>query len=291
MKLNALRKVGALTVVSAVTFGYAVAGPNTAPGADPEPTEPPAPSGDPALPPPPSGTLWGHFSGEVGVGYDSDYVFRGYKLGHDHAWSQVDLMAPLGKAVGGADTSLFLGAWYTTAYNDGENELDLYASLDCQFETWGLGVGYIHYTYPNGLLGDGSSNGGETNEVWVSVGTTLDLTSSGESPGVSVGLKYYYDFDLEISYLEASAGTSFELNESVRLNPEVGISYINNDNAPPDVEDSGFNHFFASLKLPIALTDYASLTPYVSASSPLDVADDFGEDDYFWGGIALKVSF
>ncbi len=233
-----------------------------------------------APPPAPTtgGGLWDSVGATLSVGYDSDYIFRGYDSGHDHVWSKLDLAIPLGN-----DLELGIGAWYTSAFNDGENELDVYADLAYDFGSFGLEVGYTHYDYPNGLLGDGSSNGGETNEAYISLGTTVEM--------LDLAVAYYYDFDLEISYVEATAGTSFELSPFVSLDPSIGISYIDIDNAPPGLENSGFNHFFARLELPIALTDSATLTPYVATSVALDVADDYRENDYFWGGVALSVNF
>jgi hypothetical protein len=275
MKLNALRKVGALAAVSAVSISYAVAGPS-----DPAPA--PAQEMGSIPPPPPSGGsggYWDSVGASISVGYDTDYIFRGYDLGHDHVWTALDLSIPLGDTIEAS-----IGTWYTSAFNDGENEIDVYASLAFDMGTWGLEVGYTHYSYPNGILGNGNgSNGGETNEAYVSAGTTLGP--------VDVALAYYYDFDLEISYIEATAGTSIPVSSNVSLDPSVGISYADIDDAPAGIEDSGFNHFFAKLEMPIALTPSATLTPYIAASVAQDVADSVGEGDYFWGGIALSVDF
>ncbi len=272
MKLNALRKVGALSAVSAISLGYAVAGPMT-----------PAPVVDSGtVPPPPpidsGGGLWDSVGATLSVGVDSDYIFRGVDLGQNYVWSQLDLSVPIGETV-----ELALGAWYTSAFNDEENELDLYASLGFDFGAWGLEVGYTHYDYPNGWLGDGSSNGGETNEAYISAGTTLWA--------LDLAIAYYYDFDLEVHYVEATAATTFELTPYVSLDPSIGVSYIDLDDSGVS-DDSGWNHFFARLELPIALTESATLTPYIATSVALDyLEDDAGENDYFYGGVSLSVDF
>lgn len=295
MKLNALRKLGALTAVSVFSLGYAVAGPYMPPPVVESPPPPP-------LPPAPEGGLWDTVGATLSVGYDTDYIFRGLQLGHDSVWTQLDLTVPLG------DTLDFtVGAWYQNAFNGrGDSELDLYASLGFDFGAWGLELGYTHYYYPEGFRGSLShddldparlgefthfhrligvaegSNGGETNEAYISVGTTVGP--------VDVAVAYYYDFDLEVSYAEATAGTTFELTPFVSLDPSVGISYIDLDDAPHG-DDHGFNNFFARVDLPIALTSTATLTPYVATSVALDLLEDLGENDYFWGGIALSVDF
>ena len=284
MKLNALRKVGALAAVSAVSLGYAVAGPSsyTAPPADPG-----------ILPPPPpptggGGGIWDSVGATLSTGYDTDYIFRGYDYGHDSVWTQLDLSVPLGDSL-----EFAVGAWYQNAFNgDGFSELDVYASLAYDFGTWGVEIGYTHYSYPQGFpdLGpdDPGSNGDETNEAYISAGTTIGP--------VDVALAYYY-FDLEVSYLEATAGTSIPLSSYVSLDPSIGLSYIDIDNGPAGVEDSGLNHFFARLEMPIKLTESATLTPYIATSVAQDVAEDYNRnglanaDDLFYGGISLSVDF
>ena len=282
MKLNALRKVGALAAVSAVSLGYAVAGPSTysAPPADPGILPPP---------PPPSsggGGIWDSIGATLSTGYDTDYIFRGYDLGHDSLWTQLDLSVPLGDSL-----EFAVGAWYQNAFNgDGDSELDVYASLAFDFGVWGLELGYTHYAYPEGFgPGTGGGNGNESNEAYVSAGTTIGP--------VDVALAYYYDFDLEVSYVEATAGTSIPLSSYVSLDPSIGLSYIDIDNGPAGVEDSGLNHFFAKLEMPIKLTESATLTPYVATSIAQDVAEDYNRsgfahaDDFFYGGISLSVDF
>ena len=199
----------------------------------------------------------------LSTGYDTDYIFRGYDLGHDFVWTQLDLSVPLGDSL-----EFAVGAWYTDGFNDApSNELDLYASLSFDFGVVGVELGYTHYAYPDGSFGDGS-NGDESNEAYLAVGTTLGP--------VDVGVAYYYDFDLETSYIEATAGTSVPLSNNVSLEPSIGISYIDIDDdfIPAGVDGSGFNHFFARLDAPIRLTGNATLTPYIAVTSALDVADD-----------------
>ncbi len=277
MKLNSLKTVGALAAVSAASLTFAVAGPYSAPA--------PAPIDSGAVPPPPAplgsgGGIFDSIGASIAVGYDTDYIFRGYDIGHDSVWSQLDLSIPLGD-----NLEFAVGAWYQNAFNgDGDDELDIYASLAYDFGTFGLEFGYTHYAYPQGIAGTGAgSNGDESNEAYISLGTTVGP--------VDVSLGWYYDFDLEVSYVELAGGTSIPLSAHVSLDPSVGISYIDIDDPGPGVDGSGLNHAFAKLELPIQLTGTATLTPYVAVSSALDVADDLGEDDYFWGGVSLSVSF
>lgn len=282
MKLTTLKTVGAVASATAFSLGAALAGPTYVP---PAPVEAIAP------PPPPIGEAGGLFDSmgmSIAVGYDTDYIFRGYDIGHDYVWSQVDLSVPLGD-----NLEFAIGAWYTTPFNDAEdtNELDLYTSLAYDFGVVGVEVGYIHYAYPNtpgefffgAPFGGEGSNGDESNEAYVSVGTTVGP--------VDLAAAVYYDFDLEVLYVEGTAATSLPLGDFVSLDPTIGVSYVDIDENLPGMDDSGWNHFFAKLELVIQLTDTATLTPYIATSAALDIADDFGEGDYFWGGVALSVDF
>lgn len=267
MKLNALRKVGALSAVSAISLGYAVAGPTAPPIVDTGTVPPP--------PPIDSGGIWDSVGATLSVGYDSDYIFRGVDLGDNYIWTQLDLSIPIGETV-----ELGLGAWYTTPWNDNDfdNELDLYASLGFDFGSWGLEVGYTHYHYPS------SGNGTETNEIYISAGTTLWE--------IDLGLAYYYDWDLENHYIELTAATTFQLTDNISLDPSIGVSYIDLDvDSSFDIDDSGFNHFFARLDMPIQLTPSATLTPYIAVTDALDWLDDAGGGDHFYGGVSLSVDF
>lgn len=280
MKLHtkAIKTVGVLATAGALSLSSAVAGPYemAPPPVDSSVPPPPAPYGEA------SGGLFDELGMTLSAGYDTDYIFRGVDLGHDFVWSQLALAVPVGEQF-----TFTTGAWYTTSFNtpghhEVDTELDIYASLAYEIGLFSIEAGYTHYAYPRGgsFLSSSGGNGDETNEIYLSVGTTLSM--------VDVGLAYYYDFDLETSYVEATAGTSFVVNQegTISIDPSIGISYVDND----DADLSDWNHAFARVGVPIKLTSTATLEPYVATSIALDAIDD-SQKDYLWGGVSLSVSF
>jgi len=220
---------------------------------------------------------------ELSVGYDSIYHFRGAKLGDDLVWIGVDVSTETecGWTIGG-------GLWYGSTEPEisgggavwVDDEIDFYGyaakdiaigSLEGSFE-----IGITHYnvtafsaTQARGLAIE------NTNEVYVKFGTTLGP--------VDLSASYIYDFDVfDAGYAEFTAGHETELSEKVSLAFEVVLGY---DTGLYDVDD--FTHGSASLALPIALSDTATLTPYIAYSDQFEL----GDEDYFFGGASLAVTF
>ena len=200
---------------------------------------------------------------EVSVGYDTHYIFRGFNSGENLIWGGVDVGVPLG-----ADgLSMNLGTWYGTLADDDYDELNVLGGLSYDLGNFELGLGAIWYYFPR--------TGGDAFELGTSVGTSF--------AGVDVGLGYYYDFETDGSYIELGAEKTFELSDMVGLTLGGVIAY-----ADDYYGVSGFNHVGASLALPIALTDTATLKPYIAGTWEIDGS---GADDEVYGGVSLSVSF
>ena len=204
----------------------------------------------------------------VAVGYDSHYIFRGLNLGENQVTAQVDYQLP--------DLPVSIGAWYgnpttgTTLNPGGGDELDLYATISRSFGSIDAWLGYTAYLYPEG--------GSSTNEVGTGIGTTVGP--------LDVALGAYYDFDIDGWYLDLTLGHSLELSDMISLNLAAGISYSIDYNS----SGSEFNNVLLVASLPIALTDRATLTPYVAGSFALDAIDNVQDDEIF-GGVSLSVDF
>ncbi|MEM7386726.1 MAG: hypothetical protein AAF514_17450, partial [Verrucomicrobiota bacterium] len=283
LKTFASRSISMLAIVGA--FSYAQAGDGSYGGAmgGVAPAAP-APSGIGAAPAPLNALgggagLLSEAGFEIGLGYDTDYIFRGYDLGHDFLWASLDLV------LNPTDQFEFnLGTWYTNGFNEGASEIDIYGGVGFNWNSFNVGVGLTHYAYPDGRTRGGQTNGGETNEAYLTLGNTYSVGNWS----FDTTLAYYYDFDLENHFVELSAETAYQVTDSLTVVPAFGISYASFDVSGAE----GVNHAFASLSLPLALTANATLTPYVATSVALDVAENsFGENDYFWGGVSLSVSF
>lgn len=201
-------------------------------------------------------SLIGGVSGSVAMGYDTEYYFRGVNFGGSPIWTGVDISIPLAEGY-----SLNPGIWYINP-TDGasDDELDYYVSLDTPF---GIGLVYTAYTFPEA--------GGDTNEFGITYGYTL--------AGIDFGLGYYYDIDLEASYYEISTGYAIDVTDGIALEGSATLGFL----------DEELNHVLLTLGLPIALTDSATLTPYVAGTFALDAIED-GDDEVF-GGVSLAVAF
>ena len=202
---------------------------------------------------------------EASLGYDSNYIFRGVDFGDNLIWGDVNLTVPVNDTV-----DLTVGAWYASLADGDFDELDVYAGVTADLGAFELGFGATWYYFP--------STGGDTLEPGVSIGT-----SAGP---VDFSLGYYYDIEAEGSYIELAAESEIEISDTVSLVPGASLSY-----ADDYYGVSGFNNVGLSLALPVALTDTATLTPYIAGSIAIDGLEALGEPDHFYGGISLSVSF
>ncbi|MGI9243034.1 MAG: hypothetical protein ACR2RV_19710 [Verrucomicrobiales bacterium] len=250
MKKNKLAAVGVVGCAAVLAAAPAIAGTPMPPV---EPLPEPAPE----------------IGAEVSVGYDTKYIFRGFDLGDNLVWGGVDLGVPLTEAL-----SLNIGSWYGSLADDAYDELNLLAGLSYDMGGVELGLGAIWYYYPQGVLGNGLGYD-DAFELGASIG--------GSIGAVDVGLGYYYDFEIEGSYIELGAESLIELSDRVGLVPGATISY-----ADDYYGISGFNAVGASLSLPIALTDNATLKPYIAGTWGID---NSGQPDEVYGGVSLTVGF
>ena len=251
-----MKTLTTLTLASVAAAGSAIAGETYS---APAPVPPIVEAADDAL----------GFS--VALGYDSSYVFRGLDLGDNLVWGDVSYANDFGGPL-----EFSVGAWYaSTNGSDGDefDELDVYGGVAASVGAVDLAVGVIYYYFP-----DVDDN---TFEIYGSVGTEF----------AGVGLELYYGYDTELNggsaYYAISAGYSIPLGDTLSLDFSSAISYGDDYN----FEGTGFNNVDVRLALPIALTDAATLEPYIAGSIPIDGLDDTGEDDILYGGVAISVSF
>ncbi|CAN5499989.1 hypothetical protein BH23VER1_BH23VER1_11770 [soil metagenome] len=211
---------------------------------------------------------------DIGLGYDSSYIFRGQEIigadgSGDHlVWGSINYANDFGSPV-----ELSLGAWYASLAADDFTELDLYGALEFELaEGLTASVGYLWYYFPQ----DGGS---DTNEVYGTLGA--------EFGGVETGFYAGYDTAEDGWYLALTAGYSVKLSDSIALGFDAGLSYSLEYYTP----GSGFNNVDLRLSLPIALTDNATFTPYIAGSIALEELEDIGVDDYLYGGASITVTF
>lgn len=214
----------------------------------------------------------------LGVGYDSDYVFRGLETTKNLVRASLDYTHPLSDVF-----SLNLNAWYgsgagdqTVAWAGGGSyeELDLSASLLAKVGSFTVGVKYTRFDY----FGNASDFVEDVNEVGIVLGTSV--------AGFDLGFYGAYDDATEGYYFEYTVSRKIQITDSISLVPGVLVSHTS------DYYDvDGGNNVLLSLSLPIKLTKTATLTPYIAGNLPFDSLEQTGESSRVFGGVSLSVSF
>ena len=211
----------------------------------------------------------------LSAGYDSDYIFRGVDFGPHLVWSGLDLAHEVSPGV-----ELSLGAWYADDFNNNGsgNELDLYTGVTVGAGPVDVSLGYIYYYFP----GTGGTN---AHEIYTSIAT--------EVAGIGIELYGAYDNnnidDGDGWYTALSAGYSVGITDWLAADFSAGISYNFDYYQQTATKDEGWNNVDARIAFPIALTDNATLEPYVAGSWALEAIPV--SKNAFYGGVSLSVSF
>lgn len=210
----------------------------------------------------------------IAIGYNTSYIFRGVNYGDNQVTAQIDYDIP--------NIPLAVGAWYGNPIDgrggnpNGNDELDLYATLSHSFGSVDAWLGYTAYIYPES--GGGRLGENNTNEIGTGIG--------GAVGPIDLALSAYYDLDIEGWYFDLTAGHSFAISDMISLDLSAGISYQVDYNSA----GSDFNSILLVAALPISLTDTATLTPYIAGNFALD-AIDARQGDQVFGGVSLNVTF
>ena len=224
--------------------------------------------------------------GEISVGYDTDYVFYGVRFARDSVWTDVNY------TFDNLAIPVTVGAWYLNGINgggSGYDELDLYVDLALgTFAGFDVTAGYTHFAFPE--FRSNVSNTGGYGEADLSLSRSLgfvDLTfgSVFAFGGGGTSRGWYHELGLE---------KSFELTDSISFVLGGGVAYSDGY-----FGGSGWNHYFASASLPIALNCRTTLTPYIGYLGATDgmIVDGINvgvggpQSDILHGGVSLTVSF
>ena len=206
----------------------------------------------------------------LAVGYNSHYINRGVNNGENQITTQLDYDLP--------SIPISVGVWYSKPTSgSGQNplrgdEVNLYATATRSFGSIDAWLGYTAYLYPEG------PSRAAKNEVRTGIGTAvgpLDLAA-----GV------YYDFDIDGWFLDLTLSYSYVLCDAASLDVAAGIAYSIDYNSA----GSNFNNVLLVVSVPVAVTDRATLRPYIAGTLALDAIDAFQDDELF-GGISLSVAF
>jgi len=194
-------------------------------------------------------------------GYASEYLFRGRHLGDNLAEGRAEWVLPIAETA-----SLSIGGKY--AGTDDYEEAQGFASLQQGFGIFNTALGYRWY----GLDAD------DRQEVGFLIGTALG--------GVDWSIGYYYDSELSGHFVEMLGQHTWQIYDHLALRSSAGISATSNYWHG----GSGWNNAVFRLDLPVNVRNWFTLTPWISASVPLDAIDDH-EDDSVFGGVNLQLSF
>lgn len=217
---------------------------------------------------PDSGALFDSLGVTLTQAYDSSYLYRGWYYGDHLVNTRADLSIPINDLL-----SISLGAWYASSADNSfvVNETDVYGALNLKLGEVTLAVGYTRYFYT------GQDGYGDIDEPFVAVAYSIG--------GLNLSAGAYYDFKTDGSYYELGGNYPVQLTDWLSLVPALSFG-LGSDYYGV----SGANHLQPKLSAPIKLTDSATLAPYISYSVPLGDLEDLS-DEYFFGGVALAVTF
>jgi hypothetical protein len=219
-------------------------------------------------------------TGSVTLGYDTNYVYRGFEVlsvDGDEAehlvWGALDVNAALTDKL-----TLNFNAWYASSGSADYDELDLYTRLTYDFGAVQVGPSFKWYHYPQ-------YPGAVDNQYEVGIEA---FTSPVENLVIGVGA--FYEFEAEQWYFQLDGNYTIQISENFSLVPGATISVIDVESDDFALDLNGFHHVTAYLKAPIRLAKNVVLTPYIAANFPLSDIDEF-QDDIVYGGASLSVSF
>lgn len=248
----------------------------------------PAPAPAPGPAPEPT-SLW---SGSVTLGYDTDYIYRGFQVygGGDYADDLFTGDLDLNYEVSERLTWNF-NAKYRNSVSDAStyDEINLYTRLLYKVnDSFSFGPSFKYYNYPvfNGTNYDEQYEPG-LEFVWV------------PCPNTTVNFGAYYEMESEALYAELGVNRVFKINDMVSIVPGAVISYVDR-NATPSFgpSSSDFNHAAVYVKLPITLRPNVMVTPYIAVNFPFDAIDELTDwwplsrqDEEIYGGVSISVGF
>ncbi|MBR4596776.1 MAG: hypothetical protein IKO42_00025 [Opitutales bacterium] len=215
------------------------------------------------------------FSAEIGIGFESAYIFRGAKLASASIVPTLDLACALGGGFG------LRGGFFndTSIENSSYVETDITCGITYAAGAFSFDAGYCAYLYPHDK---------DTHEFsfCVSYDTSEFLGDFAVSPFV----EYYYDVVLYVNTLEAGLSYSAPITKwliesewgSIDLAATYGHVF-----ARRSANDYNYVMFSADFK--IALTSFASFSAGVRYSNKS--AGGANSEDNCWFGTGMKLAF
>ncbi|MDR0902945.1 MAG: TorF family putative porin [Opitutaceae bacterium] len=207
--------------------------------------------------------------------YASDFVFRGIKQAGDSFQPSIEVTVD----------DFYVGLWTNQPIKNREyNEIDIYAGYKQSItDVLQLDVIATYYYYPEAE----TQMTGKSYEV--GAGVTYNYR------GISASVYGYYDFRLEATTFQASAGYSFPIEPlGLSLDFSMYIGTVSARDAAPDALATGqheaYNYYGADLTLPYHIRDNAIIHAGLHYAS--NDGEPIGADDNkLWFTLGLTIGF
>ena len=169
--------------------------------------------------------------------------------------------------------------WYANSPEVAFSELDLGIEYGFEIGAWAAYFGFVHLRYPHD----------DATENELGAGLAYNGLPWGFVPAVA----WTYLAETDGSYFETSLFRPIEVTDTIALEPGVIVGF--NAGYMGDGHD-GADHVALVLPVTFALTENVELSAYVSYqwaidSDPVNCPDDELLRDFFWGGVAVGISF
>ncbi len=212
------------------------------------------------------------FTGEVSVGAHSDYIWRGLNLGD----ALLDTKFEVSTSAWGLDFNGGLWSGFVTEGRSGSDELNVYAGVSKDLGWAHFNTGYIYYEFhaniPNG------------HEIYL-----------GLSKDLCWGLNASYTYFLDVDGADNDGYNELVFDHETEL---FGESFDTTLTSGFLAENWGASHITLKSGYDIAITETATLTPYLAYTWELGGAERYAldgsqgdEKNRFYGGVSLSVFF
>lgn len=151
------------------------------------------------------------------VDFEEQYVFRGKE--HSDENIQTKVVGEYQLPLGGANASIYGGAFLMSPLTQAANEADLFFGAKTEVEKFLLDAGYTYYGYPNRADTNGTGKGGTINPVnnraiySDSSELSFGAAYSGMKDIATPSLYFHYNIDLQQLTTEAALRRSFKGDE------------------------------------------------------------------------------
>lgn len=233
----------------------------------------------------------------VGLGYHTSYIWRGFNAGQH--WVDASLGGAIPLVEG---TRLAWDVNYGSLASD-QDTLSAVAGQNLSFQRLQLGAAIQHDLGPvTASLGfrHFRNMGGYNTTQGLRDGNEIQLGLATSVGPINLASSANYDISNYSWYFDLDANTSIAVTDSISVVPFVNIGYgknfawqLSRDSANP----TGWTAFSTGVRVPVKLSSRTTLTPYIAVNSPLGQLDNTAAlpinltQPILFGGVTLSVSF